>query len=104
MSIVKYILSEELHRLEQLSHQYADKIKRMPKGSISVKGYNGNKYAYLAFRDGKKVKFKYLGRESSDAARKMIADRQQRLAYIMKQKDVNNDINEIKRALNAVGR
>ena len=106
MSIVKYILGEELHRLEQLSQQYAGKIKKLPKklpkGSISVKGYNGNKYAYLAFRDGNKVKFRYIGRESSQAVKKMITDRQQRLSYIIKQKEVNKDIREIKRAIKSV--
>ena len=102
MSIVKYILGEELHRLEQLSQQYAGKIKKLPKGSISVKGYNGNKYAYLAFRDGNKVKFRYIGRVSSQAVKKMITDRQQRLSYIIKQKEVNKDIREIKRAIKSV--
>jgi hypothetical protein len=102
MSVVKYILSEELHRLEQLSQQYADKIKRLQKGSISVKGNNGNKYAYLAFRDGDKVRFKYIGRESSQAAKKMMSDRQQRLAYIIKLKEVNNNIKEIKCAIRAI--
>ena len=104
MSIVKYILSEELQRLEHLARQYDDQIKRLAKGSISVKVYNGNKYAYLAFREGEQVKFRYLGKESSQAAKKMVAERQQRLAYIRKQREVNNDIKEIKRALHAAGR
>ena len=61
MSVLRQVLKEEVKRLKSLSKVYAGDIKKLPRGSISVKSIKNGEYAYRAFRDGEKVRFEYLG-------------------------------------------
>jgi hypothetical protein len=54
MGIIRGILEEELKRLEELSVFYRKKISEFPRGSISLKERNGNRYIYLARREDKR--------------------------------------------------
>jgi hypothetical protein len=65
MSVLKDVLKEELHRLKSLSNIYKREIKKLPKGSISIKHIRNGDYAYLVIRNGDKVSFNYLGLASS---------------------------------------
>jgi hypothetical protein len=100
MSIIKHILSEELNRLQKLSQKYRNDINKLPKGSLAKKKRNNNYYIYLAFRDGAKIKFIYVGKESSPAVKEMIAARKKRIKYIELQNKLRQDIKELKKALN----
>ena len=99
MSIIKHILGEELERLEKLSAKYKQEIDQLPKGAISKKQRNGINYFYLAYRYGAGVKFKYIGKESSDKVKEMIVLRRKRLKYLNLQKKLKLEIKDIKRAL-----
>lgn len=66
MSVLKDVLNEELKRLKSLSVVYRGEIKKLPKGSISIKRIRNGDYAYLAIRNGDKVSFNYLGPASSE--------------------------------------
>ena len=99
MSIIKHILGEELERLEKLLEKYRQEIDRLPKGSLAKKQRYGNNYIYLAYRDGKKVIFKYIGKESSDAVKDIKVLRKKRLKYLDLQRKIKEDISEIKRAI-----
>jgi hypothetical protein len=91
MSVLKSVLKEEEKRLQSLSKMYRKKIDSLPKGSISLKKIRNGQYAYLAYREGKKVCFTYLGNASSDEALKMKAKIQERkkIESLMKQTIVN---------------
>ncbi|MBN1550653.1 hypothetical protein JW979_04255 [bacterium] len=65
MSVVQHILREEYDRLQKLVNFYSEAIEKLPRGSISLKKRNNQVYAYLVYRDRKKVKFVYLGKENS---------------------------------------
>jgi len=54
------ILEEESERLKKLCLLYREKIENLPKGYISIKKINGHEYAYLAFRDKKRIRSKYI--------------------------------------------
>lgn len=66
MSVLRQVLKEEVQRLKSLSKVYASDIRKLPRGSISVKSIKNGEYAYRAFREGEKVRFEYLGKKSSE--------------------------------------
>lgn len=100
MSKISYILQEELDRLQRLAAQYQKEIDGLPRGSISLKKRNNRVYVYLAYRNGSRMKFDYIGREMSAKAVEycvLVKKRQQ----IKKQLDeLMLDIREIKKVLN----
>jgi len=99
MSIIQHVLNEELERLEKLSLKYKSDLNKLPKGSISKKLRNGQPYVYRAYRVKDKVKFEYLGKESSPVAQEAKQQSVQRLSYQSKLRQVNSDIKEIRRAV-----
>jgi len=104
MSIVKHILQEELDRLIELLSKYEEELQNLPKGSLSKKIRDGKNYFYEAYREGKKVRFKYIGKESSDPFKQALPSYQRRMKYRRLYKEVKGDIDEIQRALNATKR
>jgi len=62
MDMIKGVLKEQLgYALESEKH-YKEAIKELPRGSLSEKKRNGKLYYYLAYREGRKMKFEYLGK------------------------------------------
>jgi phosphotransferase system HPr-like phosphotransfer protein len=99
MSIVKHILQAELIRLEQLRQKYSAVIATLPKGAIARKHRNSQAYVYLAYRVGQKVKFDYVGKDSSDAVQSVEQLIQQRQQYTQLLREVNRDIQEVKKVV-----
>lgn len=100
MSKVHYILKEEHDRLERLAALYQKEIENLPKGSVSLKKRNDNVYMYIAYREGKKMKFDYVGKESSPKAVELsglIKKRQEKSKQLC---EVRADIQDIKKVLN----
>ena len=97
MSIIKHIVEEELERLEKLSAKYKAEIKNLPKGSISKKSRHGRFYVYLAYRENKKIRFKYIGKESSEEAKALEQKIQKRKKYENLLKQLENDLKEVRR-------
>ena len=104
MSIVKHILQEELDRLNELLSLYEKQLKNLPRGSLSKKVRDGKNYFYEAYREGKKVRFKYIGKESSEPVKKILPSYKRRMKYRHLYKEVKGDIDEIQRALDATKR
>jgi phosphatidylserine/phosphatidylglycerophosphate/cardiolipin synthase-like enzyme len=99
MSIIKHILDEELRRLQKLSKKYRHEIDGLPKGSLSRKRRGDNYYYYLAFRNGAKVKFIYVGKDSSQAVKAALAARRKRIQNLELLKKIKLDMQELKKAL-----
>ena len=95
--IVKSILSEELDRLRALGNKYRDYISRCPKGSISYKRRASGIYAYLAFRQGSRVVFKYVGPEKSDQVLKLEENVRLRQGHQKKLQSIVKDIIKIEK-------
>ena len=100
MSIIKSVLQEEYQRLIELFKSYEDKLKKLPKGSISRKVINRQVYLYRVFRESGKIRFIYIGKEKSEIGKKAIRDRKERIKYQDLLKQVKSEIREIKQALN----
>ena len=99
MSIVFDVLQEELDRLKNLYKIYTKKIQVLPKGSISLKKRYNNIYLYLAFRNGYKVKFKYIGKKDSQAASAIAEKVKQRKELEMKIKKIRQEIKRLQKAI-----
>ena len=66
MKVLISTLKEELETVKRLEKRYADKISDLPKGSLVVRKVRDGSYAYLTYREGTKVKQKYLGKADPD--------------------------------------
>jgi len=97
--IVKSILSEELDRLRALEKKYRDYISQYPNGSISFKRRSSGVYAYLAFRQGNRVVFKYVGPEKSDQVLKLRENVRLRQGHKKKLQSIVKDIIKLEKLL-----
>lgn len=99
MSVIKDILIEEKNRLLLLIENLDSQISQLPKGSLSKKMRGNNCFYYLAFRIGKKVKFKYIGKENSQDVEELKQKILKRKKLIIKMKEVKQNLIEVKRGL-----
>ena len=100
MSYVKNILQEEFQRLKALSEKYADEIRLLPIGCVSIKKRNYKQYLYLAYREKDKVRFEYIGPLISEKAKSVIKKIEQRKDYERKLKQIKKDLTEIEKVVN----
>jgi hypothetical protein len=77
MSVLSEILNEEYERLSRTISSYKAMASELPKGSIRMKRINGKCYAYLQWRDGKKVRSKYLKNSEIASLSEQIERRRQ---------------------------
>lgn len=79
------ILLSELSQVTEIQKELADTVDSFPKGTIVKKTIKGKPYYYIARRDGKKVRFSYLGKlDNGDLAamKKAFALRRKYTAFI----------------------
>ncbi|MCK4695670.1 MAG: hypothetical protein KAT74_07895 [Candidatus Cloacimonetes bacterium] len=99
MSIVKDILKDEKERLIILKNQIEEQIVSLPKGSLSKKKRSNKWYFYLAYRDGKKIIFKYVGKENSSKVISLDKAICKRRKLEKRLRDIKKDLKDIKRGL-----
>jgi len=91
MGVIKDLLKEELENSLRLRKDYKDALKKHPGGSIIKKAIKGHIYYYVAFRDGKKVRFVYKGKKLSvEDLRKLKESKRLRIKY----KNLINKLNK----------
>lgn len=69
-SIVKGVLREELDRSLSLKERYEKKLDEYPKGYLLERKMRGKVYYYLSYREGNRIRQKYLGSLSSEEVKK----------------------------------
>jgi len=99
MSVLKGILREEEKRLKALSRMYRSELRKLPKGSISLKKIRNGKYAYLAYRDGKRVRFDYLGNASSEAVKRLHVQIRERRKVESLMSQASENLREVERMI-----
>jgi len=77
MSILSEILKEEYERLNSTLSSFEALAASLPKGSIREKLINGKKYQYLQWRDGSKVRSRYIKPEDVPALSEQVERRKQ---------------------------
>lgn len=99
MSVVIDVIKEEYNRLNSLVKVYDKKIAQYPKGSLSIKKRGGHAYYYLAYREQKKVKFVYIGKEGSMKVKKYSDSIEKRHKYENMKKKSEANLKEIRKLL-----
>ena len=70
------VLEKEMQRNENMRSVYEKRLLDLPRGSLVIREFNGRKYCYLRYRDGKKVVQKYAGTiKQEKIIREKIAER-----------------------------
>lgn len=95
------ILVEESERLKDLGVLYRKKLENLPKGYISIKKISDHEYAYLAFREKKRIRSKYIGKPSSpevDEIKKQIENRKEIESKIKVVKERQKELQRILRS------
>ena len=61
MSVLESMLEEEQRRSLDMIAALEDELKAYPKGSLAIKRIGNKDYCYLRYREGEKVRLKYIG-------------------------------------------
>ncbi len=104
MGIIFGVLQEEAERLVEVMELYRNKLKALPKGSLQIKKQNSKKYAYLAFRSGKQMKFKYIAPVPSREADELAKQVQERREYEKSISSMKKELDVIERTLKYAGK
>lgn len=100
MGVIKSVLKEELENAIKLKKEYEEKIKEYPGGTFIQKDRGGNKYYYLAYRNGDKVKFVYKGKKiSKEDKEKLKKDKRLRRKYKEQIKKLKKRIKYLRKIL-----
>lgn len=100
MGVIKGVLKEELENSIRLKGDYEKALKAYPGGSLIQKQIRGHKYYYLAFREGKKVKFIYKGKKlSKEYIAKFEKEKQLRVKYKKLIQKLNKRIRYLRKVL-----
>jgi len=97
--VIKSVLQEELVNSRRMQHRYAQALRRLGKGSLVRKRIGGHAYYYLALRDGRRVRFRYLGKLSAQELQARQAQHRQRGQYRRLLREVKQQIRFLERSL-----
>lgn len=61
MNVIKGVLIEEKQRNMEMQESYINEIKKLPKGSVTIKRIGKKDYCYLKYRNGSKTVTEYAG-------------------------------------------
>ena len=93
------MLKEELENSIQARAAYRSAMDKLSKGSLVRKEIKGRSYYYLAYREGKKVRFDYKGKLSEKEIKRYEKAREYRARYKKKMSEVNKQIRFIEKVI-----
>lgn len=96
MSVLEEVMLEEYERSIKIYRLLAEEIKMLPKGSIQKKRINNKNYNYLMYREGSKIKSKYITEEELEELNEKI---QRRKENIIALKEIKKSLQQIEKAL-----
>lgn len=73
MTIMEGVFREEYDRLERMKRAFTEDYNKLPKGYISAKKISGRTYYYLQWRDGKKIRSRYIKTDELEDLQKQLA-------------------------------
>jgi hypothetical protein len=98
------VIQEEANRLNALIMLYDNRIEELPRGSLSEKERGNHLYCYLAYRDGTRVKFNYIGPRDSEKVRLLQSQIKQRRKYEDRRRESIENLKQIEKMINAASR
>lgn len=97
--VIKDVLREELANSRRIRQRYEQVLRRLGKGSLVMKRLGGHRYYYLAVREGRRVRFRYLGKLSEQERQARLAQHRQRGQYRRLLREVKQQIRFLERSL-----
>ena len=86
MSIIEGVMREEYERSVRASNALKKQNASLPKGYLRKKRINNKDYWYLQYRDGKRVKSKYIKHSDYEKVKKDIDIRKENDMYLKEHK------------------
>ena len=97
--VIRDVLKEELSNSRRMKRRYEQALRRLGKGSLVMKRIGGHSYYYLAMREGRRVRFRYLGKLSAQERQARLAQHRQRGQYRRLLREVKQQIRFLERSL-----
>ncbi|MDP3722694.1 MAG: hypothetical protein Q8R91_04255 [Candidatus Omnitrophota bacterium] len=97
--VIRHVLQEELVNSRRMQRRYAQALRGLGRGSLVRKLIGGHPYYYLAMRDGKRVRFRYLGKLSAPERQERLAQHRKRGQYRRLLREVKQQIRFLERSL-----
>ncbi|MBI2496228.1 MAG: hypothetical protein HYW10_06720 [Candidatus Omnitrophica bacterium] len=97
--VIKSVLKEELINSQRMQRRYEQALRGLGKGSLVKKRIGGHAYYYLAAREGRRVRFRYLGKLSAKERQGRLAQHRQRGQYRRLLREVTQQIRFLERSL-----
>jgi len=79
--VIKGVLAEELKNSLRMKRGYEDALKKLPRGSLSLKTIKGHQYYYLVSREDGKLRYEYKGQVSALEIKKYNEAKKYRAKY-----------------------
>lgn len=86
MSVLDEVLIEEYKRASRVVAVLEKELAELPRGSVRTKRIGHNNYYYLQYREGSKVRSRYIPKEKLEDVRQMVARRKENEAAIKEQR------------------
>lgn len=99
VKFVYLVLRAERDPLDSMAALLAEEIDRLPKGSFSVKRRWNQDYVYLAYRDGEKVRFDYVGKVGLTRVEQLRGQLAERNRLLDEFKTYQQELTEIHRLI-----
>lgn len=96
---IKDMLNEELQNSLRARKAYKRAVARLPRGALVRKVIRGRPYYYLAFRDGRRVRFVYKGKMSKDEIARYEEAKKYRKKYRHQMSEINKQIRFLRKVL-----
>jgi len=97
--VIQGVLKEELANSLRMRLRYEGALRKLGKGSLVAKRIRGRPYYYLASREGRRVRFRYLGKLSEEERNRWEVRGRQRRQYRGLLREVKEQIRFLERSL-----
>jgi hypothetical protein len=104
MSVLFGVLEEEKERLGGAMQLYAEKVEKLPRGSLWMKKRGNREYAYLAYREGGKVHFDYVAPVPSRKYNEVMLQVKERNLLVTSIRQMQKDLRILERTLKHANR
>lgn len=101
--VIKGVLQEELRNSRRMRRRYQQALRKLGKGSLSLRMIRGHRYYYRAVYEKGRMCFRYLGKLSPPAIAQWRERERQRKRYRRLLREVKRQIAFLERMLRGIG-
>ncbi len=93
------MLKEELENSVRARDAFIRAMEKLPRGSLVRKVIGGHQYYYLAQREGRKVRFNYVGKLNEPELKRYIDAKEYRVRYRRQISEIDKQIKFINKVI-----